>query len=427
MIRSISIYLRGPFPVILLCLLLVQCSEKSQTQSSEEEKSTDPKARYQVVDEIPPDILDIKNVSVFPADSQPTHSLELIPEQSFGKEGEPYLTKIQQGIVDDNERVIILNSGTNYAQQVYVYNSDGSFHTKIGRAGRGPGEYSFAMSMQAQPGKVFLNDIPNKRLNIYNTDDYTIDKTLLEEQLNIREHEAVQGLEFGMYNAINNGNYLVGFYERVSDTGWPMRKFLLMGPNGNALDYNTQEFRGGFKANGKVKSEMGPVPMSFMPMGFMGSSVETVTDKGELYMAWNMNFLIRKYDTEGVYQSAIYYPVVGSPFDIDEHTPTAFYNKDDVMDALDIHDEELPEDNPVIRRLQVDDEGRIWVAIPAGDERTMNEWWILSDSGQLIARSLFTGDKEIQEIKGGYLYTKETNEETGTDYIMKYRMKWTEN
>lgn len=36
-------------------------------------------------------------------------------------------------------------------------------------------------------------------------------------------------------------------------------------------------------------------------------------------------------------------------------------------------------------------------------------------------------DQPIYDIKKGYLYSKKTNEETGTEFVVKYRIELTEN
>ena len=104
------------------------------------------------------------------------------------------------------------------------------------------------------------------------------------------------------------------------------------------------------------------------------------------------------------------------------HTPTPFYDEKDVMKALDLHDQSLPESNPVILFLMADDENRIWAAVPIYGEREIYEWWILDQSGELLAKLKRPRDKTIYDIKDGYLYAKEIDEETDAEYVVKYRI-----
>jgi len=401
---------------ILLCLFLVHCSNQSQPDQTD---------HIQILDDIPEHIQEIENLTIFPGDSEPMYSVELIPVQSYGEAGEPYLTTLYDAVVDDQGRVIILNANTNtnHEHSIYVYNENGTFHAQLGRHGKGPGEYGFVIDLQFKAGKVFARDMTNERINIYNTERYDFDRTMMIEQLPIREHEAVQDLELGLIMANNDGNYLVSFSQRVSDTGWPIHKYLRMDTDGNALDYQPLEFISSFRAQGEVEAS---VPMSFMPMPFIGSTISGYSDEGELYSAWNHDFLIRKYDSRGIYQSAIYYPLKGSPFDLSVHTSTLFYNANAVMRATGMYDEELPETNPVLSALMVDDENRIWAAVPMYGDRTIYEWWILAPSGELLGTLQRPRDLKIFDIKDGYLYSKEIDEETDAEFVVKYRIEMKE-
>jgi hypothetical protein len=397
---------------IIIAFMLTACS------GAESNVGTD--NHIQIRDEIPEHILEVENLTIFPGDSEPRYSIELIPEQTFGEEGEPYLTNVLRSAVDDNGRIIILNSNSDYSQSVFVYNDDGTFHTELGRSGRGPGEHGFIIDVQARGGNVYIYDVTNQRINIYSSTDYSFDRTMMIEQLPIREHEAVQGLELGHILPVNDGNYLVNFYQRNADDGWPVHRYMLMDENGNAMDYESTEFRSSFKTRGYTDAD---VRMVYMAMPFIGGSVSGYSNNGELYHARNQDFLIKKYNAKGEYQSAIYYAIQGSPFELGYHAPTAFFNENDVLKALDVHNENLPETNPVLSFLMTDDENRIWAAVPMYGEREVYEWWILAPSGELLARLQRPRELTIYDIKNGYLYSKEIEEETDEEFVVKYQLK----
>lgn len=216
---------------ILLCLLLVHCSQEPETN------------HIQILHEIPEHIQDVENLTIFPGDSEPKYSIELIPEQTFGETGEPYLTTLDDAVVDDQGRVILLNANTNTNQQhsIYVYDENGTFHTQLGRHGRGPGEYGFVFDLQFKAGKVFVRDMTNQRLTIYSTNDYTYDRSMLIDNLAINEHEDVQEMEIGQIMARSDGNYLVSFSKRGMGEEY---KYLLMDANGDGEDFNTLLFPG---------------------------------------------------------------------------------------------------------------------------------------------------------------------------------------
>jgi hypothetical protein len=98
-----------------------------------------------------------------------------------------------------------------------------------------------------------------------------------------------------------------------------------------------------------------------------------------------------------------------------------------VTENLDKVDEELLKTNPVIADLKGDDQNRVWVAIPTGIQSENYQWWILKESGQLLAKLTLPRDQPIYDIKSGYLYSKKTNKEMGAEYVVKYRIELTKN
>lgn len=416
-------YLQKLVLFIFLCVVFTGCSNSSSQKETDQIDQTD---HVRVLDEIPEDIQKVENVSFFRGDLNPLYSIKLIQVQTYGKTGEPYLTHIEGCTVDDEGRVILGNRSANYESfpfiiDIYVYNADGTYRTRLGRPGRGPGEYGLPFYIQANAGKVYLYDNTSKRINVYNTDDYSFIRQSLEERWNIRNQKVVQGLTFLGFKVRNDGNILVRFYEFNSGTPRPVHKYLMMDLDGNRLDYTPFVFLEKLKIGGGMRPPVASSPISLS----IGKTVTAISGEGELYAAASHEFLIKKYNPKGVYQSAIYYPVTGSPFNLSEYTEGAQYSRQDVMNALDEVDEELPESNPVIADMKIDDENRIWVAVPTGVQGDSYEWWILKESGELLAKLSLPRDQPIYDIKNGYFYSKKINKETGAEYVVKYRIALT--
>ncbi len=400
---------------ILLSLLLVHCSQEPETE------------HIQILDKIPQHIQEIENLTIFPGDSEPLYEIELIPEQTFGEEGEPYLTHIAGSVVDENERVLIWDIDTHGGSfppphNIYVYNTDGTYYTQIGRGGRGPGEFGMLISIYANAGKVFVLDAHNQRLNLYNKVDYSFERSILVEHWNVHNHESVKDLEFARLDTRSDGNHLAVFSEWGSVSGSNAEfKYLLINTDGDVLNPVPMKFSGSFKVRPQADQPSPPVELFFM-----GRTITDFSDDGTLYSAWTRDFLIKKFDANGIYQSAIYYPLKGASFDLNEYTETIRYNTSDIRNAIENSDEEVPETNPALDNLMVDDENRIWAAVPMDEQRKNYEWWILSPTGELLAKLQRPRDKAIFDIKNGYLYAKEIDEDTDVEFVVKYRIELTE-
>ena len=399
---------------VFLVVIVTACSG-SETDIGEAD-------HIQVLEEIPEHIREIENLTIYQGDSEPRYSIELVPEQTYGEEGEPYLTTVLRSAVDDNGKIIILNSNSDYSQSVFVYNDDGTFHTELGRSGRGPGEHGFIFDVQARGGNVYIRDVTNQRINIYSSTDYSFERTMMIEQLSIRDHEAVQELELGLILPRNDENYWVIFSDRRSVIGQLSNRYKIMDHEGRLVQDPSLALPAGFRI------QTDPSARPIMPLYFMGSTLEAVSRGDELYTAFTRDFLIRKYDANGIYQSAFYYPVQSLPFDLDVHTNSSPFSPSArvIKNAFSDIDRDLPETNPVLFRMRIDDENRVWAAVPMDQQREILEWWILDESGELLAKLQRPLLKTIFDIKNGYLYGKEVDEETGAEYVVKYRMEFRE-
>lgn len=345
MIHPIKYFLRSLLN-ILLCLFLIQCSDTSDRFVSPEPE------HIRILEDIPQHISELENVAIFEGDSEPKYSIELTQEQVFGETGEPKLSNIPTSIVDDQNRILILSNDfyAPYPFQsiLYAYNTDGSYHTQIGKPGTEPGEYGSVLFVQAKAGKLFLLDFIHERLNVYNSNDYSFEKSTQIEQWSILDHESVQGLGYPDIKTRNDGNHLAFFHDEDNQ----LIKSLLMDTDGNVLDSAPLTF--------PTRKTAITAGLNVWP--YMGKTVTALSNEDALYSIWTQDFLIKKHDANGVYESAIYYPVKGRLFDPDEFAKTLKFKTRGIMEVFEVNDVEVPETYTIIDDMKIDDENRIWVA-----------------------------------------------------------------
>lgn len=401
---------------ILLCFFLVQCSNNSTSEKAE---------HFQELD----------SLTVYPTDSEPTYEVDLVQEQSFGGSGKPYWKVISGCAVDDKDRVIIRGHANDFDTELHVHNPDGTYRTQIGRSGKGPGEYEFiSPNFQINSGRVFLHDETTARLSMFTTDDYTFEKTTRLQDWNVRDLEAVRNMELSDFRARSDGNLLAIFKGHPTGSGRTVNtKFMLVGPEGNVLNPEPlMELPSPFYIASDNKGD-NMLPISArIPLPFLGSSRFALTNDDEFYTAQTDEFLIKKYDSEGTYQFAFYYPVMGPPFDMESFIdrksgPLPQYAFKNAVEEADI---EIPESFSVIQDLIVDDENRIWVSVMVESYETY-EWWMLGESGELLAKIDPFENEAICDIQNGYLYTKffelqDDDPESWESKVVKYSINLTE-
>jgi len=384
-------------------LMLVACLPEADTDI------------VQFRDEIPKHILEVENLTVYPKNPLPRCSIDLISRQTFGETDLLDRSRINYSAVNSDGRVLIWST-TPSIHSIRIYNSDGTYHKQLGRSGRGPGEFERISDVQINSGSIFVQDIVNNRINVYSTDDYSFEKTIPIRDWSVHKHKAVRDMNFSIFHVRDDGNFLVSFvgYPEKGNIR-PIMKILLIDIDGDVLQSEPLELPHSYRLENRNR-------MGFTPhLTFLGSTIFTLSGKGEIFTAWTRDFLIKKHEKSGRYQSAFYYPVKGPLFDLDSFGGWFGLSGKDIKNTLLENNVEVPESYPALFTLKVDDEDRIWVAVTV-EYLELYEWWILSETGELIAKFLRRHDQPIFEISEGHLYTLETDPVTGTQYVEKYQI-----
>jgi len=132
-------------------------------------------------------------------------------------------------------------------------------------------------------------------------------------------------------------------------------------------------------------------------------------------------FLIKMFAYNGDYIRAFYIPLEKKTLTRDE----LLNMYGDVGKATQnlLQNAELPETWPALGDILMDDQNRLWVStIPESDNLTY-EWFVLQDTGDLLVKFRWPGNRSIEKIKNGYLYARETDESTSIQTIVKYRIE----
>jgi hypothetical protein len=213
-------------------------------------------------------------------------------------------------------------------------------------------------------------------------------------------------------------------------------------PNGNigSPKYNLDKPRPGkyyiVDREGKVLSDMlfelkhnkiitaennGRLSFNMMLLPFLNQPLVSISNEGQIVSANSEEALIKWYDSNGAYLRSFFLPIEKKPIVRDEllnmYTDLNARNQNLVQNA------ELPEKWPALADIIMDDENRLWVATISDSDNLTYEWWVLQDSGELLATFSWPGNRSIEKIKDGYLYARETEESTGLQTIVKYRVE----
>ena len=410
--------------IITMGIFFLNCCEKKKPIEKNGSGTSSENQFYQfdVREKIPGHIQALENVSIFPSDSDAPYSIKLIEEGWFGEKGEPFLVKVASCVVDNRGRVIVRSANSSYEQQLFVFNSDGTFHSKLGRQGKGPGEYGVILGIHSKNGRIYVLDHTSKRLNEYSTSDYKFIRSILFE-----EWKAPDNFKFSSVEPRHDGNYHVTFLSLGSKSGFQEIIQMVKDHEGKEVNFGPLKFQGRYKIISSTRKSRISTPT--MPISFLGTTRTALSQNDVLFTNWSREFLIKKYDSTGKYQSAIYYPLLGVPFVLEDYTKSAVFSPDagEIKNDLAANGIDIPDRLPLIDRLIIDDENRIWVALPTSSSRDTYEWWILEENGELLAKLMLPEQRPIFDIKNGFLYSKKANEESGVEYVVKYKVKFIKN
>jgi hypothetical protein len=335
--------------------------------------------------------------------------------------------------VDEKNRVYISD-----AQQftVHVFEPDGNYINQIGRQGRGPGEFQSPPIPTVISRFLYVFDPMQFRISIFLSESIEYSHAVNLNQRSMNDIDELNNFYLSRLYIRGDGNYMAAFSPRIiSDPEHPRYnlnknlfiRYYLLDEKGKLLPdqiYKHNEFE---HLKGNVEGEFHSVADIFS-----GRTIVTVSDDGHIFSANPQEFLVEVRDPDGEELYSFYYPVQRKELtkkDILENyhyllhpqtTEHVIGRFERLLPFIDLN--ELPETWPVINNLLIDDENRLWVSTIVEDF-DVYEWWVLEETGELITKFEWPRKEPIEVVKNGYIYTRQTDEETGLQQIVRYRIE----
>ncbi|TVR35727.1 MAG: hypothetical protein EA390_01280 [Balneolaceae bacterium] len=334
--------------------------------------------------------------------------------------------------VDRNDNVYVMSGGINGDQQIFKYGPSGKLKEKIGRKGRGPGEFQMIANIDIRSDILYIYDENLKRISLFSTaNSKLIDTFALQNELlrQINEDGVLQySSEFYPLNedAIfvrAEENYLVQLLQGEKTEESVDQKFhhyYLIDKEGKAfpdLKFKVMDNRFG---------QIGPFPMTKYNLPHNLNFGVKINPAGKIYSTPTDSFLIK---IEDIYSNEV--RTINLPFTKADLDPNKIINH--FPDSHSLRDISasytFPSVWPAINRFLLDDENRLWVSTITSSYDEY-EWWII-DEEELIVTFRWPGNKldrgieeeSIKAIKNGKIYTYELDEgskRTGSIVVYDY-------
>jgi hypothetical protein len=374
--------------------------------------------------EIPEHILEINNLVIFsPEEFAKPDTVRLIRDQVFGDTDEVYIGRVREFISDESGRVYVIDSAMG-ARAVHAYESDGSYIAKIGRMGRGPGEYLNPCCMKIRSNRLYVFDHGLARLTIFSTHSWDVLETISMDRNQMGNGEKVLEKRFTNYYFLDDEMLLLAFIR-------PQQNFE---DEPGSIHYYTSD--PAFQQLGEEVLEQDQILevwgewnehrlMKYYP--FYSKPLITVTPSGRIFVADSGEFLVRELNREGYTIGGFYVPINGVPLNRDEAFGEIHEMERDIANNA-----ELPNRWPVMKSMWSDNQGRLWLSTFTEIEDEL-EWWVIDPDDGVTARFRWPGDRNayplnngrtFKHINGDYFYTREDDDETGLQTVVRYRIEF---
>lgn len=353
---------------------------------------------------IPEDIAALENVAIYSGEVEPNHEVSFEKEAVFGDTDSIYISTISGVDVDDEGNLYLADSGE---ATVHVYDSNGDYKFSIGRKGEGPGEFSAAYRPTLYENELYVLDVQQQRVSVFDLADGSVQRTI---SMGGGEND-LSGFPIS-FTPLSGNRFLV-YYSSMSRDGERFLRKLnanILNEEGKILESDIIDFEPGEMF--MIQSENSIQIMSFP---FMRDSKAVVDQEENIIWGYTDRIFLQVVSLDGEYKRSIYYSRENPPLD---RTALIENNEDGaIRDA--IRSLDVPSTRPAFGNLLVDDENRIWLELHTEDE-SMNEWWVLDETGQKLALFLSPDNQQLERVKNGFAYFRETDEETGLQEVVKY-------
>ncbi|MCC5908273.1 MAG: 6-bladed beta-propeller [Balneolaceae bacterium] len=355
--------------------------------------------------------------------------IRFIPITTYGDTDDIILGRIQQIAVDKQGRVFLSDRDK---VEIHVFHSNGSYLQSIGRQGQGPGEFqniSRSTFMEFHSGRLYVPDGDGRylhRVHVFSLDNLSFSHTIDLRAGNKEQFD--KDLKYyyprgGIY-PLKDGNFLVPY------TFIQSRKFYQR--DSNFVKYYIQSESGKIK-KGPILEQYDRIFLYHITEGnylansfpFLGKPLFVINGDGYMYAAWSEDFQIEAYQPDGKKLHSIRPPYQNQPLtqsDLTERIQICDeYFADGICEQMVRNADNLPETWPALNDLLIDDENRLWVSTIVEDF-DIYEWWVLEETGELVTRFEWPRDEPIEVIKNGYMYTRQTDDKTGLQQVVRYRI-----
>lgn len=379
--------------------------------------------------EIPEYIAALENLVVHNADSESSDNITLRIDAIIEETDDVHWGRIIRELtVDEQGRVFIADMASH---KIHIYEPNGNYRVSLGREGSGPGEFNTIWRLKTDDKYIHVFDIEHSKISLY---DLVSLNHIRDINVSLPQGKNTQP---AWIERVKNKN----FFYRANDFSIHSKdRYLIyfspMQPAGETNLGQTVEISlfnkkdemferhniSSFKSDGTAlfldKRDGGGVwsDVAYKPRARIRYA------QGKILYGWDENMLFKVYDSYGNYQFSFYYPFQNAAIR-DKDLYAVYMNPDE--GTKNILKKYAPETWPAYDGMVVDDYNRLWISTIVNDFE-VREWWVidLNELGKLVGKFRMPRNKNITQVKGGYIYTIEQDVESGLRKVIRYNISF---
>jgi hypothetical protein len=355
--------------------------------------------------DLPEDVASLANVSVYPGDAAPRHSISFERDARFGDTGDIYIGSIAGVAVRDDGTLFLADRGEAI---VHVFGPTGDYRTAIGGKGEGPGEFLSASAPKLYNGELFVLDGQQRRVSVFDAQEFSY----------LRSHpvgssgSGISGFPMIAY-PLPEDQFLViqNSIQRDGETFYMRYVPSIYNSEGDTVAAQIVKLR-----QNPMHTVQSDNSIRLTSLPFMGETHVGFTSSNEIVSGYSDRFLFHLISLDGDTLRSIYHNVTPPPLD----RSAMLANIEDETIRKDIGSMDIPETRLVYDSIFTDNDNRFWVEMLTEND-DINRWWILAESGEKLAEFDRPASSRIMAVKNSYVYFLEIDEETGLQDVVKYR------
>jgi hypothetical protein len=301
--------------------------------------------------------------------------------------------------VDQEGRILVFDGR---AYELRVFSPDGSFVSRVGRRGGGPGEFQHVIGMSVAPdGSLWLIDGANARYTVLRDDDV---------------ETYTRGA--GVYTVPWTGGHADGhLYDVVMVPGGPSREALVRVDEAGAV---VDTFA--VPVNEIETPRVGSIRL---PLPYAPSQIRTFDHSGALWVAMTHEYTLYQIGREGDTLR-----IIGREEEARPLSPTESDSVSQHIRALreqfrlEVRDGLVPRAAPLLRRITVADDGSIWVtrADPPPGLPSGSQFDVFDGDGNLIGELSVDFSLSLRLVQDGHMYGV-ARDELGVERVFRARVE----